>query len=59
MPRTPMTTPEKIMARRHRQILDDETLEPRELHVPQHKDAWVGVFIARLAGAIRNIGGKK
>jgi hypothetical protein len=61
MPRVPMTTPEKIMARRHRhrQILDDETIEPRELHVPQHKVAWLGFFIARLAGAIRNIGGRK
>jgi hypothetical protein len=54
-----MTAPKKVLPRRHRQILDDETIEPRELRIPKHEDAWVRVFIARLAGAIRNIGSRK
>lgn len=54
-----MTTPEKVLARRHRQIFDDETIEPRELHTPEHEDIWVRGFIARLAKLIRSIGGEK
>lgn len=54
-----MPTPKKAPALRHRQILDDETIEQRELHTPEHEDAWVRDFIGRLAGMIRSIGGKR
>jgi hypothetical protein len=54
-----MTNPEKALTHRHRQILDDETIEPRELHTPEHKDTWVTDFIGSLARVIRNIGGKR
>lgn len=54
-----MTNPEKSLTHRHRQILDDQTIEPRELHTPEHKDTWVTDFIGRLARVIRNIGGKR
>jgi len=50
-----MTTPERIQARRHRQIFDDKTLERTD---PEREAAWVNDFIARLAKALRNIGGK-
>lgn len=50
-----MTTPERIQARHHRQIFDDRTVEQTE---PEHEAAWVNDFIARLTGALRNIGGK-
>jgi hypothetical protein len=51
-----MATPARVPVKRHRQILDDKTTEQLE---PEHESAWVNDFIARLAGAIRNIGGKK
>jgi hypothetical protein len=51
-----MTTPERVPAKRHRQILDDKTTEQSE---PKHESAWVNDFIARLTGALRDIGGKK
>lgn len=54
-----MTTPEKALARRRRQIFDGDTMEPRELHTPEHEDIRVRGFIARLARLIRNVGGKK
>ncbi len=54
-----MTTPERLLARRRRQIMDDETGEPRELHTTEHEDSWVRDFIARLAEVIRSMGGKK
>jgi len=36
--------------------LDDKTTEQAE---PERESVWVNDFIARLAGAIRSIGGKK
>ena len=51
-----MTTPEQILLRRRRQIFDDKTLEQAD---PEREAAWVNDFIARLTGALRNIGGKK
>lgn len=54
-----MTTPEQLLARRRRQIMDDGTGESRELHTTEHEDSWVRGLIARLAGVIRSIGGKK
>ena len=50
-----MTTPEQIPAKRHRQIFDDRTGKQTE---PEHEATWVNDFIARLAGALRSIGGK-
>ena len=51
-----MTTPEqRLVARRRRQIMDDETLDRLELDTPEHKDSWVRDFIARLAGVIRSM----
>ena len=50
-----MTTPERIQTRRHRQTFDDQPLEQTE---PERETAWVNDFITRLAGALRNIGGK-
>ena len=52
------TTPEQPPARRRRQILDDETLDRFEHETPEQKSAWVKDFIDRLAGVVRNIGGK-
>lgn len=54
-----MTTPEKALPHHHRQILDDETIEPREPHTPERGEAWVRDFIGRLARVIRTIGGKR
>jgi hypothetical protein len=53
------TTPEQRLAGRRQQILDDKTLEPRELHIPEDEDSWVKDFIDRLAGMTRNIDGKR
>jgi len=55
-----MTTPEQgLVARRRRQILGDETMDRLELDTPEREDAWVKDFIDRLAGVIRNLGGKR
>jgi hypothetical protein len=57
-----MTTPERLfVARRRRQILDDETLDRLvlDMPVPEREDAWVKDFIGRLADIIRGVGGKK
>ena len=51
-----MNTPERVPVKRPRQKLDDKTTEQPE---PEHESAWVNDFIARLTGAIRDIGGKK
>jgi hypothetical protein len=51
-----MTTPERVPVKRPRQILDDKPTEQSE---PEQESAWVNDFIARLTGAIRDIGGKK
>jgi hypothetical protein len=53
-----MTTPEQILARRRRQIMDDRTLDRLELNTPERENAWVSDFIGRLAGVIRSLGGK-
>ena len=57
-----MTTPERLfVARRRRQILDDETMDRLVLDMPapEREDAWVKDFIGRLADIIRGVGGKK
>jgi hypothetical protein len=52
-----MTTPEqRLLTRRRRQILDDETMDRLDPDTPERKDAWVRDFIARLAGVIRSKG---
>jgi hypothetical protein len=48
-----------LEARRRRQILDDESVEPFEPDTPESENAWVMNFIDHLAGVIRNIGGKR
>ena len=49
------------MARRRRQILDNETMDRLELDMPMpvREDPWVKDFIGRLASMIRGISGKK
>ena len=57
-----MTTPERLLvARRRRQILDDETMDRLvlDMPVPEREDAWVKDFIVRLADIIRGVSGKK
>jgi hypothetical protein len=54
-----MTTPEQILARRQRLIMDDRTMDRLELNTPERENAWVSDFIGRLAGAIRHLGGKR
>ena len=57
-----MTTPERLLvARRRRQILDDETMDRLvlDMPVPEREDAWVKDFIVRLADIIRGVNGKK
>jgi hypothetical protein len=57
-----VTTAERLlMARRRRQILDDETLDRLllDMPVPEREDPWVKDFIGRLADIIRGVSGKK
>jgi hypothetical protein len=54
-----MTTLGQILARRRRQILDDDTIEAPEPHTPEQEDSWIGDFIARLAGVLRSKSGKR
>jgi hypothetical protein len=55
-----MTTSEQLLtARRRRQILDDETLEPFEPEKPEKENAGVKGFIDHLAGVIRNLRGNR
>jgi hypothetical protein len=57
-----MTTPERLLvARRRRQILDDETMDRLvlDMPVPEREDAWVKDFIGRLADIISGVNGKK
>jgi hypothetical protein len=54
-----MTAPEKLLvARRRRQILDDQIMDRLELDTPEREDSWVKDFVARLAGVIRGNSGK-
>jgi hypothetical protein len=53
----PMVTPEKLLAKRRRQIMNDGTDKPSE--PTTHDDSWIKHFIGRLAGAIRKIGSNK
>ena len=59
-----MTLPEYVLPKRRRQILDDETdahrRDPNRLeNASAHEDVWVGSFMTRLAGLIRNLHRKK
>jgi hypothetical protein len=55
-----MTTPEQLLAaRRRRQILDDESLERLEPGKPKSENTPVKDLIDHLAGAIRNLRGKR
>jgi hypothetical protein len=54
-----MTTPEqRLLTARHRQIMDDQTMDRLELDTPEREDSWVKDFIARLNGVIRSYSGK-
>jgi hypothetical protein len=53
-----MTTPEQILARRRRQIMDDRTMDRLELNTPERENVWVRDFIGRLAGVIQTLGVK-
>jgi hypothetical protein len=55
-----MTLPEYALPKRRRQILDDETDAHRlnaneHENTSPHEDVWVGNFMTRLAGLIRNL----
>jgi hypothetical protein len=52
-----MVTPEELLARHRRQIMDDGTDKPSE--PTTREDSWIRDFIDRLAGAIRKIGDNK
>ena len=59
-----LTLPEYALPKRRRQILDDETDAHRSNaseheSTSVHEDIWVGSFMARLAGLIRNLHRKK
>jgi hypothetical protein len=54
-----MTAPEQLLlARRRRQMWDEQTMDRLELDTPEREDSWVKDFIARLTGVIRNKSGK-
>jgi hypothetical protein len=51
-----VTTPQQLLVKRRRQIMDDETMDRIELGAPEREDSWVRDFVARLAGVIRSKG---
>jgi hypothetical protein len=55
-----MTTPGErpTERRRHRQIMDDRTLDQPDL-TPKREDTWVQALIKRVAGAIRKVAGNR
>jgi hypothetical protein len=54
-----MTTPEEVlMRRRHRQILDDETVDGHPTPPLPHEETGIRDFIARLGAIIRSMGKK-
>ena len=54
-----MVTPEKLIVKRRRQIMDDGYDGLNEPTATAQEDSWVKDFIGRLAGAIRKIGNNK
>jgi hypothetical protein len=52
-----MVTPEELLAKHRRQMMDDGTDDPRE--PTTREDSWIKDFMDRLAGAIRKIGNNK
>jgi hypothetical protein len=54
-----MTLPEQNSSKRRLQILDDETRDAPRFNERAHEDTWVKNFMARLAGLVREIGGRK
>ena len=52
-----MVTPEELLAKHRRQMMDDGTDTPSEPTTDE--ESWIRDFINRLAGAIRKIGNDK
>ena len=60
-----MPQPKRALPKRRRQILDDETGDTLRFNAPEYEhtwpkeDTWIKSFMARLAGLMRTISGRK
>jgi hypothetical protein len=53
-----MTTPEQLLARRRRRILNEDAIESREPQTSERDESWLRDFVDHLNGVIRNKSGK-